>query len=79
MFGVLVLPERLVVPVPVLPEGVHVGEQIGLLVRLEDGGDVGVGARGVARGFVGAVAVLRRGEGERGWRRQPRVERDWRG
>lgn len=58
MLAPLVLPEGLVVAGGVLPEGVHVGQEVGLAVGLEDGGDVGVLAGAVAEGVVGAVAVV---------------------
>ena len=54
----LVLPEALVVALVVLPVGVHVGEEVRGPCGRDDGGDVGVGARGVTVGVVGAVAVV---------------------
>ena len=60
MLGPLVLPEALVVASLVFPVGVHVGEEVGVR-GLDDGADVGVCARGVAVGVVGAVAVVRPG------------------
>lgn len=54
----LVLPKRLVVPLVVLPVGVHVVEQVRLAVRRQDVGDVGVGAVRVAVRVVRPVAVV---------------------
>lgn len=53
-----VLPEGLVVPVDVNPVLVHVGEELGAILRLQDLGDIGVGAAGVTVGLVGAVTVV---------------------
>lgn len=55
----LVLPERLVVALVVLPVLVHVGEKLGVARVLDDGSDVGVLARVVAVCLVGAIAVVR--------------------
>jgi len=57
----LVLPERLVVAGVVFPVGVHLGEESGFAVGFEDGGDVGVFARGIAECVVGAIAAVRPG------------------
>lgn len=51
-------PKGLVVPVDVNPVLVHVGEELRAALRLQDVRDVGVGAAGIAVGFVGAVAVV---------------------
>lgn len=59
MFAPFVFPEGLVVALVVFPVGAHVGEQVGLVVGFENGGDVGVGAGGVAASIVGPVAVVR--------------------
>jgi hypothetical protein len=55
----LVFPEGLVVTINVDPVLVHVRDQIGAVLCLQDLGDVGVCARGVAVGLVCAVAVVR--------------------
>jgi len=54
----LVLPERLVIALVVLPVLVHVGEKLGAARVLDDGSDVGVLARLVAVCLVGAIAVV---------------------
>ena len=58
MLAPLVLPEGFVVAAFVFPIGVHVAEEVGLTGGVEDGGDVGVCAGGIAVGVVGAVAVV---------------------
>lgn len=52
------LPESLVRTRVTDPVGIHVGEEGGLACGGEDGGDVGVGAGGVAVGVIGSVAVV---------------------
>jgi len=42
----------------VFPVGVHVVEEVGFAGGGDNGRDVGVGARGIAVGVVGAVAVV---------------------
>lgn len=59
----LVLPERLVIALVVLPVLVHVGEKLGAARVLDDGSDVGVLARVVAVCLVGAIAVVRPSRG----------------
>ena len=58
MFTPLVLPETLGCTTIGGPVCVHVIEQGALAGCGEDGGDVGVGAIGIAIGIVGAVAVV---------------------
>lgn len=55
----LVLPEALVITLVVLPVGLHVGQQLGPALRLEDLCDVRILARRIAELLVGAVAVVR--------------------
>jgi hypothetical protein len=57
----LVLPEGLVVAAIIFPVLGHVGEELGAALVLEDGGDVGVLARFIAKLLVCAVAVVRPG------------------
>lgn len=52
------LPERLVVSVDVHPVLVHVVDEIGTALRVENGRDVGVGTVGVTIGLVGAITVV---------------------
>lgn len=52
------LPESLVCTRVTDPIGIHVGEEGSLAGGGEDGGDVGVGARGVTVGIEGSVAVV---------------------
>ena len=58
MFSPLVLPESLVCTRVADPVGVHVREEGGLAGGGQDGGDVGVGARRIAVGVEGSVAVV---------------------
>ena len=58
MFAPLVLPESLVCTGVADPVGVHVGEEGGLAGGVQDGGDVGVGARRIAVGVEGSVTVV---------------------
>jgi hypothetical protein len=58
VFGPLVLPEGLVVTLVVFPVCAHVAKKIRLAERVYDGGDVGVGAGGIAVRVVGAVAAV---------------------
>jgi len=58
MLPPLMLPERLVIPLIILPVRAHILEQIRLTIRLEDSGDVGVFAARVAVRFVCAVALV---------------------
>ena len=58
VFVPFVLPEGFVVAGGVFPVLGHVFEEGGAFVGFEDGGDVGVLARGVAEAVVGAVAVV---------------------
>ena len=61
MFPPFVLPECLIVALVVLPVRVHVRQEVSLAEGLKDLGDVGVGARGIAVGIEGSVAVVRPG------------------
>jgi hypothetical protein len=54
-----VLPEGLCGSTVGHPVVLHVAQEIGLAIGLEDLSDVGVGTRGIAVGFVGAIAVVR--------------------
>lgn len=54
----LVLPEALVITLVVLPVGLHVGQQLGPTLRLEDLRDVRIFARRIAELFVRAVTVV---------------------
>jgi hypothetical protein len=58
MLGPLMIPEGLVVAIVVFPVCGHVGEEIGCAEGVEDGGDVGVGARRVAVCVVGAITSI---------------------
>jgi hypothetical protein len=58
MLTPLVLPERLVVALIILPVDIHVCQQVRLAVGVEDGSDVSVLARRVTVGFIGAVAAV---------------------
>lgn len=69
----LVLPESLVIALVILPVGVHVCEQVRLAERVQDSSDVGVCARCITVGIVGAVAMI--------WPQAvdgPRIDRTWR-
>lgn len=52
------IPESLVRARVTNPVGIHVGEEGSLAGGGEDGGDVGVGARGVTVGVVGSIAMV---------------------
>lgn len=54
----LVLPERLVIALIIFPVGVHVREQVRLAERVENGSYVGVFARWVTVGIIGAVTTV---------------------
>lgn len=54
----LVLPERLVIALIILPVGVHVREQVRLAERVENGSYVGVFARWITVGIIRAVATV---------------------
>lgn len=58
MFSPFVSPERLVIAIDVKPVFVHVRQEIGAILRLENVGDVGVGASIIAIGFIGAITVV---------------------
>ena len=62
MLSPLVVPEGLVVTLVVLPVGGHVGEEVGCAEGVEDGADVGVGARRVSVRVIGAVTAVRPGQ-----------------
>jgi hypothetical protein len=59
VLGPLVLPERLVIALVVFPVCLHIGEEIRLAERLDDGGDVRVSAGRVTVRIVCAVASVR--------------------
>lgn len=72
MLTPLVLPERLVVALIILPVDIHVCQKVRLSVGVEDGSDVSVFARRVTVGFIGAIATV--------WPKamdRPRVSRTW--
>lgn len=58
MFSPFVSPERLVIAIDVKPVFVHVRQEIGAILRLENVGDVGVGASIIAIGFIGAITIV---------------------
>ena len=58
MFPPFMLPESLIGARVADPVGIHVGEEVGLTGGGQNGGDVGVGARGVAVGVEGSVTVV---------------------
>lgn len=63
MFAPLMLPERLVVTLVVLPISLHVGEKIRLAEGLDDGGNVRICAGGIAVRIVSTVTAVRPGPG----------------
>jgi hypothetical protein len=67
VLGPLVLPEGLVVALIVFPVRGHVGEEVVCAKRGQDGGNVGVGARGIAVGIVCAIASIRPGNVNEWW------------
>jgi predicted permease len=58
VFVPLVLPEALVIALVVLPVGLHVGQQLGPTLRLEDLRDVRILARRITELLVRAVTVV---------------------
>lgn len=58
MFSPLMLPEGLAVAIDIDPVILHIGEEVGTVLRFQDLGDVGVGARVIAVRLVGAIAVI---------------------
>lgn len=58
MLAPFVRPEGLVIATDVDPVFFHVREQVGAALRFQDVRDVGVLARRIAIGLVGAVAVV---------------------
>ena len=58
MFAPFMLPESLIGARVADPVGIHVGEEVGLTGRGQNGGDVGVGARGIAVGVEGSITVV---------------------
>jgi hypothetical protein len=59
MLAPLMFPERLIITINVNPVLVHVRDQIGAVLCLQNLRDVGVCARRVAVGLVCAVTVIR--------------------
>lgn len=58
MLAPFMLPERLIITVDVNPVFIHVRQEIGAILRLENVGDVGVGASIIAIGFICAITVV---------------------
>jgi hypothetical protein len=54
----LVLPEALIITLVVLPVGLHVGQQLGPTLRLEDPRDIRILARGITELLVRAITVV---------------------
>lgn len=55
----LVLPERLIITLVVLPKYIHVSQKIGLAIGLENGSNVGVFSGRITESIISAIAVIR--------------------